>query len=56
MKFEEVLPALRAGKKIGRKKRNKGYYYEMTYKYGHNVIVDNHGEAKEDWEDILATD
>lgn len=56
MKFEEVLPALKEGKKIGRKKWNKGYYYEMTYKYGNNVIVDNHGEAKEDWEDILATD
>lgn len=56
MKLEEVLPALKEGKKIGRKKRNKGYYYEMTYKYGHNVIVDNHGEAKEDWENILATD
>ena len=56
MKFEEVLPALREGKKIGRKKWNKGYYYEMTYKYGHNVIVDNHGEAKEDWENLLATD
>ena len=56
MKFEEVLPALREGKKIGRKKWNKGYYYEMTYKYGNNVIVDNHGEAKEDWEDLLATD
>ena len=28
----------------------------MTYKYGSNVIVDNHGEAKEDWEDLLATD
>lgn len=56
MLFEEVLPALREGKKIGRKKWNKGYYYEMTYKYGNNVIVDNHGEAKEDWEDLLATD
>ena len=56
MRFEEVLPALKEGKKIGRKKRNKGYYYEMTYKYGHNVIVDNHGEAKEDWEDVLADD
>ena len=56
MKFEEVLPALKEGKKIGRKKWNKGYYYEMTYKYGHNVIVDNYGEAKEDWENILATD
>lgn len=56
MKLEEVLPALKEGKKIGRKKWNKGYYYEMTYKYGHNVIVDNHGDAKEDWENILATD
>lgn len=56
MKFEEVLPALKEGKKIGRKKWNKGYYYETTYKYGNNVIVDNYGKAKEDWEDILATD
>ena len=56
MKFEEALPLLKDGKKIGRKKWNKGYYYEMTYKYGHNVIVNNYGEAKEDWENLLATD
>lgn len=56
MKFEEALAALKEGKKIGRKKWNKGYYYRMTYKYGHNVIVDNYDEAKEDWENLLADD
>ena len=44
MKFEEVLPALREGKKVGRKKWDKSYY------------VNNYGEAYVDWEDLLATD
>lgn len=44
MKFEEVLPALRKGKKVGRKKWDKSYY------------VNNYGEAYVDWEDLLATD
>lgn len=56
MKFEEVLAALKEGRKIRRKKWDKDCYYRMIYKDDKNVIVNNCGEVVVDWEDIFADD
>lgn len=56
MKFEEVLPALREGKKIRRKKWDKSCYYRMIYQNDNNIIVNNYGEVVDVWDDIFIND
>ena len=58
MKFEEVLPALREGKKIRRKSRKREEYFfakkdgSVLDEHGYNAMLYVYGLLADDWEII----
>lgn len=54
MKFEEVLPALRAGKKVKKRGWKEDFIFKSPFR--EEIVFDDWKACNLSWEDLLADD